>query len=341
MTIMDIHLPSPYAARLLRDEPLARYTAARLGGPADLLYVARESLDELAAVVGAAWTQGVPLRVLGGGANVLVRDGGLRGLVVINHVSEVTYHDDAALDVTSGHALTVLARKCAARGLAGFEWAASVPGTIGGAVVNNAGAHGGDMAGNVVTVELLDAARGRCTMTNAELGYGYRTSVLKGRETSPLNPLSVYREGTSRTDEACLVPTNAHDAATDSPLPVPPLVLSARLALTRDDPDAITSRMDGFIAHRKKTQPPGASLGSIYKNPPGDYAGRLIEACGLKGLRIGGAEVSPLHGNFFINSGSASPDDYAALILHVQAEVARRTGVTLEAEVEIIGEERS
>jgi UDP-N-acetylmuramate dehydrogenase len=305
MTIMDIHLPSPYAARLLRDEPLARYTAARLGGPADLLYVARESLDELAVVVGAAWAQGVPLRVLGGGANVLVRDGGLRGLVVINHVSEVTYHDDAALDVTSGHALTVLARKCAARGLAGFEWAASVPGTIGGAVVNNAGAHGGDMAGNVVTVELLDAARGRCTMTRDELGYGYRTSVLKGGE----------------------VPR--------------PLVLSARLALTHDDPDAIAARMDGFIAHRKKTQPPGASLGSIYKNPPGDYAGRLIEACGLKGLRIGGAEVSPLHGNFFINSGSASPDDYAALILHVQAEVARITGVMLEAEVEIIGEERS
>jgi UDP-N-acetylmuramate dehydrogenase len=298
-----LQLPAPYAQRLLHDEPLARYTAARLGGPADLLYVARESVDELAAVVGAAWEQQIPVRVLGGGANVLVRDGGVRGLVVINHVSEAAFHADHTLDVSSGHALTVLARKCAAHGLAGFEWAVSVPGTIGGAVVNNAGAHGGDMAGSIVTVDLLSAQRGRWTLGVDELGYGYRTSILK----------------------------RAHDAETTA------LVLAARLALTQDDPAIIQARMDGFIAHRKRTQPPGASLGSIFKNPPGDYAGRLIEACGLKGLRIGGAEVSTLHGNFFINTGSASAGDYAALIEQVQAAVARQTGILLEAEVEIIG----
>jgi UDP-N-acetylmuramate dehydrogenase len=121
-------------------------------------------------------------------------------------------------------------------------------------------------------------------------------------------------------------------------VPRRPLVLAAKLQLTHDDPAAINARMDSFVTHRKQTQPPGASLGSIFKNPPGDYAGRLIDACKLKGLRIGGAEVSPLHGNFFINMGEATAADYEALIAHVQAEVARQTGVMLETEIEIVGE---
>ncbi len=310
---MNLELPFPFSARLLRNEPLARYTAARLGGPADLLYVARQSIDELVTVVRTAWTQGVPLRFLGGGANVLVRDGGIRGLVLINRVGDVQFHDDGTLDVTSGHALTVLARRCAARALAGFEWAVSVPGTVGGAVVNNAGAHGGDMAGNVVAVDLYDFSRGRYTLTRDEMGYGYRTSVLKKISTPTV------------TDGMNAVPTR-------------PLVLSARLQLTRDDSSAINARMESFVAHRKKTQPPGASLGSIFKNPPGDYAGRLIESCGLKGLRIGGAEVSPVHANFFINTGTATAADYEALITRVQATVAEQTGVTLETEIEIVGD---
>lgn len=321
----------------MRDEPLSRYTAARLGGPADLLYVARESVDELVTVVHAAWAQNVPMRFLGGGANVLVRDGGVRGLVLINRVGDAYFHDDATLDVTSGHALTVLARKCAAHGLAGFEWAVSVPGTVGGAIVNNAGAHGGDMAGSVVTVELLDINRGRYMLTKDEMGYGYRTSVLK-RGTSPRNPLSERRRDIETQAE--LTPALQMERGTGDDVPRP-LVLSAKLQLTRDDPAAINARMDSFIAQRKKTQPPGASLGSIFKNPPGDYAGRLIEISGLKGLRIGGAEVSPLHGNFFINTGEATAADYEGLIYHVQAAVARQTGVILETEVEIVGETTS
>ncbi|MCC6612241.1 MAG: UDP-N-acetylmuramate dehydrogenase [Anaerolineae bacterium] len=298
---MRLTLPAPYGDKLLTSEPLAKYTAARLGGPADYLYIARESAQELAAVVEAAWAQSVPVRILGGGANVLVNDVRVPGLVVINSVSQVEFHAEGTCEVSSGHGLTVLARKCAARGLSGFEWAVNVPGTIGGAVVNNAGAHGGDMAGCVQSVELLDAKSGRGTLALADLAYGYRTSALKARADRRF------------------------------------LVLSARLAFTPDARTAIDARMDSFIAHRKKTQPPGASLGSIFKNPPGDYAGRLIEVCGLKGFSISGAQVSPVHANFFINTGSATAADYLALVRHVQAEVARQTGVELETEIEIIG----
>ena len=144
---------------LLENEPLAKYTAARLGGPADLLYVARESNEALIAVVEAAWAEGVPVRVIGGGANVLVSDEGVRGLVVVNRVGKMAFRDET-VTVTAGTSLSVLARKCAARGLAGFEWAVSVPGTVGGAVVNNAGAHGGDLAGCLRSAVVIDAEAG-------------------------------------------------------------------------------------------------------------------------------------------------------------------------------------
>ncbi|MFO7321558.1 MAG: UDP-N-acetylmuramate dehydrogenase [Chloroflexota bacterium] len=292
-----------FADRLLRHEPLAKYTAARLGGPADLLYRARESLEELAAVVRAAWTDGVPVRVLGGGANVLVSDDGVPGLVVINHVSHIDIGEDCSVTAASGTSLTILARRCAAAGLTGFEWAISVPGTVGGAVVNNAGAHGGDMAASVRQVLVLepDSDQPR-TMSPADLAYGYRTSSLK-----------------ARIDRRFLV-------------------LSARLQFERGDPEAIASRMEANIAHRKRTQPQGASLGSIFKNPPGDFAGRLIEAAGLKGYQIGGAQVSPVHANFFINRRSATAADYFQLIEHVRAVVLRETGVELELEIETLGQ---
>jgi UDP-N-acetylmuramate dehydrogenase len=285
---------------LLHDEPLSKYTAARLGGAADWLYIAHESNEQLTEVVGAAWAEGVPVRILGGGANVLVSDAGFRGLVVINRVSKAAFND-ISVTVTAGMSLTILARKCAARGIAGFEWAVSVPGTVGGAVVNNAGAHGGDMAGCVRSIVLIDAQHGTRMLTNAELAYAYRASSLKARSDRRF------------------------------------LVTMATLVLSHGDPKAISARMDDLIAQRKRTQPPGASLGSIFKNPPGDYAGRLIESCGLKGFQIGGAQVSLVHANFFINTCSASASDYYALIRHVRETVHQRTGVLLETEVEMVG----
>jgi UDP-N-acetylmuramate dehydrogenase len=286
---------------LLKDESLAKYTAARLGGAADWLYIARESNEQLIEVVTAAWKQGLPVRVLGGGANVLVSDAGVRGLVVINRLG-IAGFSDRKVTVTAGMSLTVLARKCASKGLSGFEWAVSVPGTVGGAVVNNAGAHGGDMAAVVLSAALVDAGRGIQMLTNTDLAYEYRTSSLK-----------------ARTDRRFLV-------------------TMVTLALTPDDPKTINARMEKFIEHRKRTQPGGASLGSIFKNPPGDYAGRLIESCGLKGAQIGGAQVSPVHANFFINTGKTSATDYYRLIRMVQETVQEKTGVHLETEVELVGE---
>lgn len=287
--------------RLLRAEPLAKYTAARLGGPADWVYIARESTEALIEVVSAAWMAGIPTRVLGGGANVLVSDRGFRGLVVINHLDSVAFAGER-VEASAGASLTTLARRAAARGLTGLEWAASVPGTVGGAVVNNAGAHGADMASNVVSVELIDAVNGRAILAQSDLAYGYRTSSLKARADRRF------------------------------------VVLSAVLALRQDDPAAVAARIDANIAYRKRTQPPGASLGSIFKNPPGDYAGRLIEACGLKGFTIGGAQISPVHANFFINLGAATAADYRALIEHARAVVAREQGVDLEMEIELVGD---
>jgi UDP-N-acetylmuramate dehydrogenase len=300
-----IRLPKPYADRLQQNKSLARYTAARLGGPADFLYVAKESTDELATVVMAAWSQGIPVRILGGGANVLVSDKGVRGLVVINDVSEVVFgdwHEGRNVAATGGMGLTVLARKCQAQGLAGLEWAASVPGTVGGAVVNNAGAHGGDIRANLKEAVLLEAEHGIHIMTLEDLTYGYRTSMLK-----------------ARVDRRFLV-------------------LLAQFALQPDDPAAITARIEHNVAYRKETQPPGASLGSIFKNPSGDYAGRLVEAAGLKGYSMGGAQVSPIHGNFFINTGMATATDYFALIRYVQETVRKHSRTDLEMEVELVGE---
>lgn len=288
--------------RLLRDEPLARFTAARLGGPADWLYIARDSESELIDVLRTAWDAGIDVRVLGGGANVLIGDRGFRGLIVVNHLTDF-HRDGVRVRVSGGTGLTVLCRKLQPLGLSGFEWAVAVPGTVGGAVVNNAGAHGSDTAANLRTIDLLTPG-GVAAIAAAALGYDYRTSALK-------------RYADRRF-----------------------LVLRADFVFTPDDPAAIQQRMDEFNAHRKRTQPAGASLGSIFKNPPGDYAGRLIEAAGLKGYRIGAAMVSPVHANFFINvegrSGSAA--DYRALVRHVQQTVAAQFDVTLETEIEFLGE---
>ncbi len=293
--------------RLRANEMLSKYTAARLGGPADWLYIAnaKNLQEELVHVIQTAWSEGLPVRVIGGGANILVSDKGFRGLVVVNRISEIEFgawHDGRNVSASGGAGLTSLARLCAARGLSGLEWAISVPGTVGGAVVNNAGAHGGDMAGALADVVVLEVERGPQLYNCDDLHYAYRYSDLKARADKRF------------------------------------IVLLATFCLHPDDPAQITARMESFIEYRKRTQPPGASLGSIFKNPPGDYAGRLIEACGLKGYRIGNVQVSPSHANFFINIGAASASDYWALIQYVQQRVAQQSGVELDLEIELVGD---
>jgi len=280
---------------------LAPYTSARIGGPADVLITA-ESADELVYIDTLLRKQELDYIMLGGGSNVLVSDRGVRGIVVLNRAKAVRFHNGGQPSVTaeSGVVFSNLANRCASKGYAGLEWAATVPGTVGGAVYGNAGAFGGDMAGNLIWAELL-TENGREKFTAEQMAYGYRTSILKRAELDAI-------------------------------------VLSAQLSLKNSTKEEATVKVEQFSAHRKATQPPGASMGSMFKNPNGDYAGRLIEAAGLKGARIGNAEISPLHGNFFINRADTKAEDILALIQVVQKTVKEKQGVELELEIELIGE---
>jgi UDP-N-acetylmuramate dehydrogenase len=287
--------------RLFLDEPLGRYTVARLGGPADALVIV-DSAAKLEAVARLAWAEGWPVCILGGGANVLISDKGIRGLVIVNHARRAFFAPAGRVTAESGINLISLVRHCEELGLAGLEWAIGIPGTLGGAVVNNAGAHGGDMAGCLAEAHIATPDGPAQMWPVARLEYAYRESALKRR-----------RE--------------------------PFVVLSAVLQLIPGaDPAALRDRTEEFNTHRKRTQPPGASLGSMFKNPPGDYAGRLIEAAELKGTRVGGVVISPVHANFFINTGGGTASDYHALIRLAQETVRARFGVSLELEVELLGE---
>src|SRR4029078_7857044 len=219
---------------------LAPYTSARIGGPADILIIA-ESADELARIIKRLQKQEMEYLILGGGSNVLVSDRGVRGVVVLNRAKGVRFHngDQTSVTAESGVVFSNLANRCAAKGFAGLEWAATVPGTIGGAVYGNACAFGGDMAGNLIWTELL-TENGREKFTAEQMGYGYRTSILKRGE-------------------------------------VDAIVLCAELKLRNSTKEAVSTTIEQFSAHRKATQPPGASMGSMFKNPNGDSAGQFIE----------------------------------------------------------------
>lgn len=294
-------LSSRFGDEVQTNVVLAPYTSARIGGRADIL-VSAGSADSLAAIVELLWQEGLEPVILGGGSNVLVSDKGIRGVTVINRAKAVRIEEGSAPTVwaESGVVFSNLANRCALKGLAGLEWAGTVPGTIGGAVYGNAGAFGGDMAGSLKWAEVLTRA-GRERWPVEALGYGYRTSVLKRRERSGI-------------------------------------VLAAEMKVSASTRENVTARMAVFGEQRKATQPPGASMGSMFKNPPGDKAGRLIEAAGLKGRRVGNVEISPVHGNFFVNHGRANASDVKTLIEIAQRTVKERLGVALELEIELVGE---
>ncbi len=296
-------LRSFFGDKLQQNAPLAGYTTARAGGSADALVILN-SAQSLEEAVRFLWKREIPFFILGNGSNILISDAGLRGLVIINRAKAYKFDSETTpptVWVESGANLGGLARQAAILGLSGLEWAATVPGTIGGAVYGNAGAHNGDMQGSLVLAEILHPVYGKETWTNARLAYGYRTSILK-RDT------------------------------------VKSVILSATLRLNESTREAVTSQMDTFTEQRRSTQPPGASMGSMFKNPPDDYAGRLIEAAGLKGTRIGGVEISSKHANFFINDDQATAADIWNLIQLVQRTVLDQFGVRLELEVEPLGE---
>ena len=285
------------------NEPLARHTTFRIGGPADL-WIEAKQISELVGGAGQARQNDVPVIILGNGSNVLVLDKGIRGLVIKNECDgvelKVTQPERAILHVESGASLPLVANRFARLGWSGLEWAIGVPGTVGGAVVGNAGAHGGSIADRLLAATILDENGTVHELPKGELGFGYRQSRFKH----------------SRRE----------------------IILTADFALSRSSAQECIVRMNEYTAHRRRTQPTDASIGSMFKNPAGDFAGRLIEQAGLKGTRSGNVEVSPVHANFFVNHGGATAKDVLRLIETVRTRVRERFGIELELEIEIVGE---
>jgi len=280
---------------------LAPYTSARIGGPADVLVTIR-NVDELVSAVQACQDAQLSFTLLGGGSNLLVSDQGVRGVVILNKAKATEFRPGAEPTVwaESGVVFSNLAHRAAAQGFSGLEWAATIPGTVGGAVYGNAGAYGGDTARDLLRAEVLTEA-GRGWWPVEKLVYGYRTSIFKRGEAQGI-------------------------------------ILAAEFRLKNAEAETIKTTIAQLTERRKATQPPGASMGSMFKNPPGDFAGRLIEAAGLKGTRIGNAEISTLHGNFFVNYGETRAADVKALIELVQKTVFEKFAINLELEVELVGD---
>jgi len=286
------------------DEPLSRHTTFGIGGPADAFVTVR-SAQELARAVMMAREFAASVFILGAGSNVLVGDRGIRGVVIDNQAKGVTLAPDdgvARLTAESGVSFAALARQVAREGWAGIEWAAGIPGTLGGAVVYNAGAYEGCLADVLVSATLLNGGNATKTLTNAELGFSYRNSILTHGECT-----------------GCVV-------------------LSVELALTRGDAATLVAKVAEYDRMRLAAQPRGRNSGSTFKNPPGDHAWRLIDAVGLRGHRIGNARISEKHSNFFENLGEARAADVAALMREAQRRVKEQFRIELENEVELAGE---
>jgi UDP-N-acetylmuramate dehydrogenase len=287
--------------QVLFDEPLAPKVAFRIGGPADALV--RPRTDEaLQAALKIARDHAVPLTVLGTGSNVLISDRGIRGIVLRLSGELADVHVDAAsgeLEAGAGALNAPLVALAFSVDRTGIEFLATIPGTFGGALIMNAGAHGGEIGPFVRSVTLIDRALNIVTRPGDQCGFAYRTSGFLPGE----------------------------------------ILTRATLLVPKGDATKAREHLADMRKRRKATQPlDRPNAGSIFKNPPGDYAGRLIEACALKGLRVGGAEISPLHANFIVNSGGASANDVVALAAEAQKRVKDRFDVELEWEVKRLGE---
>jgi UDP-N-acetylmuramate dehydrogenase len=294
----DRQLSPEYTARVLRDVPMSRHSSWHAGGPADLLFAPRDALD-LAAFLRQLPAE-VPLLWVGLGSNLLVRDGGFRGAVVLTHGALGALHRLSLqrLYVEAGVPCARIARQCVKWGLGPAEFLAGIPGTLGGALAMNAGAWGGETWRHVIDVDTLDRQGVRRTRPASDFAVGYR-----------------HVEG-----------------------PPGEWFLAARLEFERR-PGTHSDAIRELLEKRRETQPIGEwSCGSTFTNPPGDHAARLIDAAGLKGFRIGGASVSDKHANFIINHGEATAADIEALIRHVQATVEAVHRVALVPEVRIVGE---
>lgn len=283
---------------ILYDEPMARHTTFRIGGPADVFLTPRGG-EALAGAVRAARALGVPCAVVGNGSNLLVRDEGYRGVVVCTGSMRGVRVEETAVYADAGAPLSQIARAALDAGLTGFEFAAGIPGSLGGAVFMNAGAYGGQMEDVLTEVWFYDEVGARRALPASELALGYRTSVFK-----------------------------QHPEWT---------IAGAALRLAPGDPAAIRARMDDLAGRRRDKQPLDLpSAGSTFKRPEGYFAGKLIDDAGCRGLRAGGAQISEKHAGFVVNTGGATCSDVLELIGQVRERVRAQSGVSLECEVRLL-----
>lgn len=287
--------------RIKFDEPMKNHTTFCIGGPADIL-VAPESVPEITGVIQWAKDRDLPYMVIGGGSNLLVRDGGIRGLVVKldSNFAQVTV-DEFIVRAQSGIRVSQLAKTVAEQGLADLEFAEGIPGSLGGAVYMNAGAYGGEFSQVVSKVTALNEFGEIRVMDKSEIEFGYRSS-------------SFQKNGY--------------------------IVLEVELALNRKEPQLVKERMRKLSLQRKSKQPlEFPSAGSVFKRPPGRFVGPMIDELGLKGYRVGDAEISSKHAGFIINRGQATAQDVLMLVSFIKQRVKDEYGVDLETEFLVIGED--
>jgi len=288
-------------AEIRTGEPLSAHTTFRIGGPADVFCVPKNA-KELAEIIRFTKSENLPFFILGAGSNLLVGDGGIRGVVVYTGmVDSISQTGENSLQAECGAKLARLALTAQSLSLCGLEFAQGIPGSVGGAVFMNAGAYGDDLSGVTYEVDYLDESGEIFTASGTELNFGYRSSFLSAQP-------------------GCTV-------------------LRARFRLKRGNVSDIASLMSDYRTRRKTTQPlEYPSAGSAFKRPPGHFAGKLISDAGLKGLSFGGAQVSEKHAGFIINTGSATARDVLTLIDKVKAAVFADSGIMLEQEIRVVGE---
>jgi UDP-N-acetylmuramate dehydrogenase len=324
-------LRAHFGERVRRNEPLARHCTFGVGGPADI-WITLDSRDDLIGLTTLCAERRWPLLLAGNGTNVLYADAGVRGIVAriaMNDYNIQDGGDGTALLITgAGISWPQLLNKLAAAGWGGLEFGPGIPGTLGGGVISNAGAHGGDLAQVLEWVETLDASRCEeqpvAPITRryalAELDLGYRHSRFRAQRRVQFDeegyPVAAPRQ--------LIEPAE--------------IIMQLGIRLHREDPGVLRRLIEERKQHRKRTQPQQQSAGSVFKNPSGDYSGRLIEAVGMKGKMYGKAQFSERHANFIVNVGGAKAADVAALIREAHDRVRERFGVDLELEVELRGE---
>ncbi|MCR5325076.1 MAG: UDP-N-acetylmuramate dehydrogenase [Lachnospiraceae bacterium] len=289
--------------KILINEPLSKHTGFRTGGAADY-FVTVEDIDSIKKIITLAISEKITYYIIGNGSNLLVSDNGFRGMMIrLKTEPELEFTDcgDDTVKVTAGAgcSLSKLANECAARGLKGLEFAAGIPGTVGGAVVMNAGAYGGEIKDCILCATIMDRIGNTCVMQKDQLHLGYRTSI--------------FQDMTG-------------------------IVLDATFIVPKGNADESRQLIAELAAKRREKQPlEYPSVGSTFKRPTGNFAGKLIEEAGLKGFSIGDAEVSEKHAGFIINKGKATSADIYSLIFEVQRRVYGHSGVKLEPEVKLLG----